>query len=75
MCIDYIEFIANTIIDAYIIPYIDYISYCLGGSVIFIKIEFAQSYHQVQISKGHKHRTSFQVRFKLFEYRVVPFGL
>ena len=27
------------------------------------------------IEPGHEHRTAFQIRFGLFEYTVVPFGL
>ena len=75
MCIDYRALNANTIIDAYPIPCIDNILDYLGGSVIFSKIDLAQGYHQVRIAKGHEHRTAFQMRFGLFEYCVLLFGL
>ena len=75
MCIDYRALNANTIIDAYPIPRIDNILDCLGGSVIFSKIDLAQGYHQVRIAKGHEHRTAFQTCFELFEYHVLLFGL
>ena len=75
MCIDYRVFNANTIIDAYPIPYIDNILDHLGGSDIFSKIELAHGYHQVRIAKGYEHRTAFKMRFRLFEYQVLPFGL
>ena len=39
MCIDYRALNANTIINAYPIPYIDNIIDCLGGLVIFSKIK------------------------------------
>ena len=42
MCIDYRDFSANTIIDAYCFPYIDNILDYLEGSVIFSKIDLAQ---------------------------------
>ena len=75
MCIDYRPFNPNTIIDSYPIPYIDNMLEHLGGSVIFSKIDLAQGYHQVRIAKGHEHKTAFQIRFELFEYRVLLFGL
>ena len=59
MCIDYRALNANTIIDAYPITCTDDILDCLGGSVIFSKIDLAQGYHQVRIAKGNKHRTAF----------------
>ena len=59
MYIDYKTLNVNTIIDAYLIPHINDILDCLGGSVIFSKINLAQSYHQVRISKGHEHRAAF----------------
>ena len=47
MCIDFRVFNRNRIINAYPIPHIADIFYCLGGSVIFSKIDLAQGYHQV----------------------------
>ena len=41
MCMDYREFYANTIIDAYLITCIDDILDFLGGLAIFSKIELA----------------------------------
>ena len=67
MCIDYRALSANTIIDAYLIPCIDNILECLGGSVIFSKIDLAQGYHQVLIAKGHEHRTAFHMHFGHFK--------
>ena len=75
MCIDYRALNANTIIDAYPIPRIYDTLDRLGGLVIFRKIDLAQSYRQVRIAKGHKHRTAFQMRFELFEYHILPFRL
>ena len=42
MYIDYRALNTNTKIDAYLIPHIDDILDCLGGSVIFTKINLAQ---------------------------------
>ena len=75
MCIDYRALNINIIIDGYPIPRIDDILDCLGGSVIFSKIDLAQGYHQVRIAKGHEHRTAFQTHFGLIEYCFLPFGL
>ena len=65
MWIDYRAFNTNTIIDTYPIPYIDNILDCLGGSVIFSKIDLAQGYHQVWIAKGHEYRTAFLILWTL----------
>ena len=75
MCIDYREFIANTIIHAYPTLHIDNVLDHLGGSIIFSKIKLAQGYLQVQIAKGHEHRTAFHMNFGLFEYHVILFRL
>ena len=75
MCIDYRALNANTIIDAYPIPQIDNILDCLEGSVIFSKIALAQGYNQVRIANCHEHRIVFQMRFGLFKYCVLLFGL
>ena len=75
ICIDYRALNANTIINAYPIPCIDDILDFLQGSVIVSKIDLAQSYHQVRITKGYEHRTAFQMCFRLFEYCILSFGL
>ena len=75
MCIDYRALNANTKIDPYTIPCINNILNYLGGSFIFSKIDLAQGYHQVRIAKGHEHKTTFQMNFRLFKYCVPPFGL
>ena len=67
MCIDYRVLKINTIIDTYLVPYIDDIFGCLGGSVILNKIDLAWGYYQVQTAKGYEHRTAFQICFRLFE--------
>ena len=75
MCIDYTALNANKIINAYPIPCIDNILDRLEGSVIFSKIDLTQGYHQVRIAKGHEHRTEIKMRFRLFEYHILPFKL
>ena len=75
MCIDYRAHYPNKMINAYPVPYFDNILDCLGGSVIFNKIDLAQGYHQARIAKVHEHRTIFQTCFGLFEYCVLLFGL
>ena len=59
ICINYRALDAKIIIDAYPIPCIDNILNCLGGSVTFSKIEFAQGKYQVRMAKGHEHRSVF----------------
>ena len=46
MCIYYRALNIYTMIDAYPILCIDDILDCLGGSIIFSKIDLAQSYYQ-----------------------------
>ena len=75
MCIDYRAINNNTIIDNYPMPHIDDILDHLGGSTIFSKIDLASGYHQVEIEEEHRHCTAFQSRFRLFEYKIVLFGL
>ena len=59
MCIDYHSINNNTILNYYQLPRIDDIIYCLGGSMVYIKLDLATAYHQLAIEPTHTYRTAF----------------
>ena len=59
MCIDYCSINNNTIINQYPLPRIDDILDCLGGSMVYIKLNSATGYHQLAIKPKHTYRTAF----------------
>ena len=43
--------------------------------MMFSKIDFWNTYHQIQIREGDKWKTAFQTYYEHFEYLVVSFEL
>ena len=59
MYIDYRSINNNTIVNQYPLPIIDYIIDCLGGSMVYSKLDLAIGYHQIAIQPIHTYRTAF----------------
>ena len=47
----------------------------LAGSNIFSKIDLTAGYNQVQIAPRDEAKTAFWTRYRLFERRVMNFGM
>jgi hypothetical protein len=42
---------------------------------VFFKIDLHSSYHQIKIRDENIHKTAFSMRYGLYEYLIMSFGL
>jgi hypothetical protein len=75
LCVDYQPLNAVTIKNKYPLPYIDILSDHLAGAQVFSKIDLHSGYHQIKIHAEDIPKTAFTMRYRLYEYLVMSFGL
>jgi hypothetical protein len=75
LCVDYQPLNAVTIKNKYPLPYIHSLSDHLAGAQVFSKIDLHSGYHQIKIHTEDIPKTAFTMRYKLYEYLVMSFGL
>ncbi|GBG80097.1 hypothetical protein CBR_g30464 [Chara braunii] len=75
LCIDYRKLNAQTIRNAGPLPCIDDFLERLGGAQFFSKLDLKSGYHQLEIRKEDRYKTTFKTRYGHFEWPVMPFGL
>jgi hypothetical protein len=73
--VDYRPLNAITIKNKYPLPRIDIFFDQLVGAQVFSKIDFRSGYHQIKIRDEDIPKTAFSVRYGLFEYLFMSFGL
>jgi hypothetical protein len=73
--VDYRLLNAVTIKNKYPLPRIDILFDQLAGAQVFSKIDLCSGYHQIKIHAKDIPKTAFMMRYGLYEYRVMPFGL
>ena len=64
-----------TIKNKYPLPRINDLFDQVGGPKIFSKLDLRSGYHQVRIKDWDINKTSFQTRYRHYEFVVIPFGL
>jgi hypothetical protein len=74
-CVDYRSLNAVTIKNKYPLPRIDILFDQLAGAQVFSKIDLRSSYHQIKIHVEDIPKMAFTMRYGLYEYLVMPFGL
>ena len=47
----------------------------LHSCFIFLKIDFKNGYHQIRMKEGDEWKIAFKIKFGLYEWIVIPFGL
>jgi hypothetical protein len=75
LCVDYRPLNAVTIKNKYLLPHIDILFDHLDGAQVFSKIDLRPGYHQIKICAEDIPTTAFTMRYDLYEYLVMSFGL
>ncbi|GBG77963.1 hypothetical protein CBR_g25894 [Chara braunii] len=75
MCIDYRGLNAITVKNTEPLPRIDDLLDRVLGCRYFTKIVLKFGYHQIAIRPEDQRKTTFQTRYGLYEFVVMPFGL
>jgi hypothetical protein len=75
LCVDYQPLNAVTIKKKYPLPCIDVLFDQLAGAQVFSKIDLRSGYHQIKIHTKDIPKTAFTMRYGLYEYLVISFGL
>jgi hypothetical protein len=75
LCVDYRSLNAVTIKNNYPLPRINIMFDQLAGAQVFSKIDLRSGYHQINIRAENIPKTTFTMRYSLYEYLVMSFGL
>jgi hypothetical protein len=73
--VDYQPFNTVTIKNKYPRPRIDIMFDQLAGAQVFSKIDLCSGYHQIKIRTEDIPKTAFTMRYGIYEYLVMSFGL
>lgn len=74
-CVDYRSLNSITKKDSYPIPRIDDTLDALIGAKWFSTLDLKSGYHQVEVAEEDRPKTAFTSGSKLWQFRVMPFGL
>jgi hypothetical protein len=75
LCVDYQPLNAASIKNKYPLPRIDILFYQLTGAKVFFNINLRSGYHQINIRPKDVPKTTFSIRYGLYEYLVMSFEL
>jgi hypothetical protein len=75
LCVDFRPLNAVTIKNKYPLPHIDILFDQLAGAQVFSKIDLCSGYHQIKICDENIPKMAFSMRYGLYEYIVMSFGL
>jgi hypothetical protein len=75
LCVDYHALNEVTIKNKYPLPRIDDMFDQLRGACVFSKIDLRSGYHQLKIRECDIPKTTFVLRYGMYEYTVMSFGL
>jgi hypothetical protein len=75
LCVDYLPLNSVTIKNKYQLPHINILFDQIAGAQVFSKIDLRSGYHQIKIRAKDIPNTAFTIRYDLFEYLFMSFGL
>jgi hypothetical protein len=75
MCVDYRSLNEVTIKNKYLLPRIEDLFDQMRGAIVFSKIDLRSGYHQLKIRTEDIPKTAFTMRYGLYEFLVMSFGL
>jgi hypothetical protein len=75
LCVEYQPLNAVTIKNKYPLPLIVILFDQLAGAQVFSKIDLRFGYHQINIHAEDIPNTTFTMRYGMYEYLVMSFGL
>jgi hypothetical protein len=75
LCVDYRSLNDVTIRNKYPLAHINLLFDQLVGDQVFSKIDLCSGYHQIKICAEDIPKTAFSMRYSLYEYLVMSFGL
>jgi hypothetical protein len=75
LCVDYRPLNAVTVKNKYPLPRIDLLFNQLIGAQVFLKVDLHSGYHQIKIREEDIPKTAFSIRYGLYKYLVMSFGL
>ena len=75
LCVDYRQLNKMTMKNKYMLPRIDDLFDQLKGVSVFSKIDLRSGYHQLRIKDVDVHKMTFKMRYRHYEFLVMPFRL
>ncbi|WVZ63412.1 hypothetical protein U9M48_013046 [Paspalum notatum var. saurae] len=75
LCVDYRPLNAVTVKNKYPLSHIDILFDQVGEATVFSKIDLRSGYHQIKVREEDIPKTTFSMRYGLYEYLVMSFGL
>jgi len=73
--VDYWNVNKLTILNKYPLLVIEALRDCVAGAKLLSKVDLKDEYHLIRMRKDDKHQTAFCMRYREYEYKVMPFGL
>jgi len=75
LCVDYRVLNKITIPNRYPLPLMQELQDRVQGAQWFTKLDLKNGFHLIRVREGDEWKTAFRIRYGLFKFQVIPFGL